>query len=130
MRTRGRAQALAVVAGQHRGRAAGDSRPWRQRCGGVQKDEDVFGAERLATMQNTCAFDKVAELADIAGPAMLHEQRHRGIVIAAFGFGRHPALEMADQCRNVLDAVRKARDLDHDDAKTEKLLLGIKSEDV
>ena len=71
-------------------------------------------------MENAGALDEIPEFANIARPAMLHQQRHRRIVETAFGIGGHLPLEMADQCRNILGAVGKAGDLQHNHAEPEE----------
>src|SRR3546814_12722794 len=44
----------------------------------------------------------------------------RAGVIAAFGVGRHLALEVADERRNILDAAGQAGDLEHNHAEPEE----------
>src|SRR3546814_11476348 len=56
----------------------------------------------------------------VAGPGVLHQDGDRAFVIATFNVGGHLALEMADQCRNILDAGGEARHLDNDDAEAEE----------
>src|SRR3546814_9495985 len=101
-------------------RSAGDGVPRRKCCGGVQKHRDILGAERLAAMENAGALDEIPEFADIARPGVLHQQRHRAGVIAAFGVGRHLALEVADERRTILEAAGQAGDLEHNTAAPEE----------
>src|SRR3546814_16608117 len=74
-------------------------------------------------MEKAGALDEIPEFADIARPGVLHQQRHRAGVIAAFGVGRHLALEVADERRNILDAAGPAGDLEHNPAEPEEQVL-------
>src|SRR5690606_9632112 len=103
--------------------------------GGIEEQRDIVRAEIFAPMKHTRALDEVAKFADIARPVVTHQQRERRLVKAAFSLRMHPALKVADKRRNILDAVGKAGNLQHDDPQTEeqifaKLALGDCSAEV
>src|SRR3954470_18500445 len=97
---------LAIVAGRHRRYHRTDV--LRQHVGG----DDGF---RTTAGQNHHALDIVAELADVAGPDVRLQHRHRVLADLAFrqaGRRRYLVHEIVDQFRDVLAAFRQRRHAD------------------